>query len=290
MTAFIKKGKRPGIDSLLVASQQSSGFPPQAVAAEYQYGTHDAAIKGSKAAGYGSTFGAFLALVPLAPQFPVIHSTLGQRQELAEPNQSAIYSTTTRNQRPLIRPIITTPQVSQEIAPSAVFRLKKFLQPQLMGNWNVTWPQASQFQAPSAVFKFPPATLALASPPLRNVILTRAETPLNVRSHSLVITPYLPSFVGAAPPPHSGVQLWPQEPSAINVTYSFVSVPTAAKLPSVAPTPVVRRKGKIVIDKVSREVIEPKVRRALSGAPKTQAIAPEKPRNALTPKKPRTIH
>jgi hypothetical protein len=62
----------------------------------------------------------------------------------------------------------------------------------------------------------------------------------------------------------------------------------------ITPAPVVvetpRRRGRIVVDKVSREVIAPNVKREVIASPKRESVAPSKARNALTPKKPRTIH
>lgn len=286
---------------------QTDGNPIQPVPtnAEYQYGTHELAIKGSKAAGYGVTFGAFLALASNAmlqhkgsvtltrpqdpsyqassvnPASPALFSVvaaprffgsiLGQQQDSLELNQSAIYTTTQRLQRPLFATIITTPQASQEIAPSSVFTITaaKGLQTPLMVNWDATTPQETQFQAPSAVYRFPPPTLAaagpaltsaiitqaeqpretpssvkstnialaLAAPALRGSINTTAEQPLAVQSWSLVNTALLPSFVAGVPPLHGHVQTLPQEQSVFNVNYSFVGVPTAANLPSVTVIP-----------------------------------------------------
>jgi hypothetical protein len=267
VVAFVRKGKRPGIQSLLKAAPKSRGFPPRPIGAEYQYGTHESAIKGSYAAGYAVTFGAFLALasnamlqhkgtfvqtIPQEPQYqasyvnpacrglfvvaaqsPVIKSVLGQQQNSAESNQSAVYVTTTRLQRPLFasigtlpqeqqqlapsavytttqrlqRPlwsaVITAPQASQEIAPSAVYTVTaaKGLQTPLMVPIVQSWPQESQQQAPSAVYQFPPASQQAASPALRNALLTQAEQPdttqSSVKTTNIALALAAPSLRGA---------------------------------------------------------------------------------------------
>lgn len=58
-----------------------------------------------------------------------------------------------------------------------------------------------------------------------------------------------------------------------------------------APEPTgSRRRGRIIVDKVTREFIEPKVTREVIASPKREVIEPSKPRTVIGPKKPRTTH
>jgi hypothetical protein len=65
-------------------------------------------------------------------------------------------------------------------------------------------------------------------------------------------------------------------------------------VPGITPAPVVvetpRRRGRIIVDKVTREAIAPNVKREVIASPKRESVAPTKTRTTLQPKKPRTIN
>lgn len=217
---------------------------PTPAAAEYQYGTHELAIKGSKEAGYGVAFGSFLALMsvavlqhkghftgtepqpvgyqqssvnPASPalfataaQSPVIKSILGQGQENLTQTGSATYQLQ-QSQRPIFDAVLTFPQeIQQQVQPS-VFTITaaKGLQTPLMVSWLQTWPQENQQQPPSAAYSFPPPSQVPNAPPLGPALLTQAEWPQ--LGQSFVRTTNI-ALALAAPAPRSAILTQAEQP------------------------------------------------------------------------------
>lgn len=266
MVAFVRKGKRPGIWSLLKAAPKSTGFPPQPTGAEYQYGTHEAAIKGSFAAGYGVVFGAFLALASNAmlqhkgsftqtvPQVPLY------QQSSVNPPSPALY--TVAAQTPALRGIVQTwPQEQQQNAPSTVFRQQltstdvtfptgRFIatvaeQPPEVTSvvstfavrnedlpvprpWVETRPQENQQNAPSAVYGRIPSSQAAARPALTSAVVTQAQQPDTTQSSVRTVNIALAL---AAPPLRSAIVTQAEQP----LPAPSLVIPATGALPIQSP-------------------------------------------------------
>jgi hypothetical protein len=196
-----------------------------------------------------------------APQSPVISSILGQGQEDQSQRAPSVYHVQGA-QRPLFGTVLTSPQQSPEIAPSAVYTTTQNLQRPVWGSvlgrqhdqdtyvaaavysqlgkqrplfgTVLTTPQENPSQYGSDVYRFPPPSVS-ANPVIRQVIATQAEWPQLAPSWSLVNTAVLPSFVAGTPPLTTWVQTTPQEQGLYEINYSFVATPTASLIPDTAP-------------------------------------------------------
>ena len=191
---------------------------------------------------------------------------LGQRQESGEYLPAAVYSApppSTEGPKPVIAPVLTTPQTDLTNAPSAtyhvqaaqrslwtavvtvpqadltnapsaVYGLKLGLQTPALGPWVQTTPQENQQLAPSAVYGQVPPTAVVGSPPTRSAVLTRAEWP-QVGPSSVSTTNI--ALALAAPAPRGSIGTVAEQPLSVQ-SWSLVNT---ALLPSfVAGNPALR--------------------------------------------------